>query len=156
MGLTRIELVTSCLSGMRSNQLSYSPDALPETRDGGRTGSLEAEERNFKLCLSQDLHLPADGLVFASAAARPAREGPGRRAPPGGRRLSAWKGGDPAAPSGTATLLRLHPPRRACRGRRAPSQVTLPASGVPDSDGVTGGVYKARERIHRTVLMCDY
>ena len=25
----------------------------------------------------------------------------------------------------------------------------LPTSGVPDSHGVTGGVYKARERIHR-------
>ena len=34
--------------------------------------------------------------------------------------------------------------------------VSLPASGTPYSDGVTGGVYKARERIHRTVLMCDY
>ena len=34
--------------------------------------------------------------------------------------------------------------------------VRLPASGTPHSDGVTGGVYKARERIHRTVLMCDY
>ena len=34
--------------------------------------------------------------------------------------------------------------------------VRLPASGTPCSDGVTGGVYKARERIHRTVLMCDY
>ena len=34
--------------------------------------------------------------------------------------------------------------------------VSLPASGILDSDGVTGGVYKARERIHRTVLMCDY
>ena len=28
MGLTRIELVTSSLSGMRSNQLSYSPELL--------------------------------------------------------------------------------------------------------------------------------
>ena len=37
-----------------------------------------------------------------------------------------------------------------------PLSVGLPASGIPDSDGVTGGVYKARERIHRTVLMCDY
>ena len=27
--------------------------------------------------------------------------------------------------------------------------VSLPASGILDSDGVTGGVYKARERIHR-------
>ncbi len=34
--------------------------------------------------------------------------------------------------------------------------VSLPALGILDSDGVTGGVYKARERIHRTVLMCDY
>ena len=34
--------------------------------------------------------------------------------------------------------------------------VGLPASGTPCSDGVTGGVYKARERIHRIVLICDY
>ena len=34
--------------------------------------------------------------------------------------------------------------------------VRLPASGVPDSHGVTGGVYKARERIHRGVLIRDY
>ena len=34
--------------------------------------------------------------------------------------------------------------------------VSLPASGTPYSDGVTGGVYKARERIHRAVLMRDY
>ena len=37
-----------------------------------------------------------------------------------------------------------------------PLAVSLPASGVPGSDGVTGGVYKARERIHRAVLMRDY
>ena len=66
------------------------------------------------------------------------------------------KGGDPAAPSGTATLLRLHPPHKAHLRRRPPLRVGLPASGAPYSDGVTGGVYKARERIHRTVLMCDY
>ena len=34
--------------------------------------------------------------------------------------------------------------------------VGLPASGALHSDGVTGGVYKARERIHRAVLMRDY
>ena len=32
---------------------------------------------------------------------------------------------------------------------------TLP-SGKANSHGVTGGVYKARERIHRSVLICDY
>jgi hypothetical protein len=31
-----------------------------------------------------------------------------------------------------------------------------PASGVTDSHDVTGGVYKARERIHRGVLIRDY
>ena len=29
-------------------------------------------------------------------------------------------------------------------------------SGVSDSHGVTGGVYKTRERIHRSILICDY
>ena len=30
------------------------------------------------------------------------------------------------------------------------------ASGVANSRGVTGGVYKTRERIHRSILICDY
>ena len=34
--------------------------------------------------------------------------------------------------------------------------VRVMASGIPDSGGVTGGVYKARERIHRSMLICDY
>ena len=34
--------------------------------------------------------------------------------------------------------------------------VRLRTSGVPDSHGVTGGVYKARERIHRGMLIRDY
>ena len=34
--------------------------------------------------------------------------------------------------------------------------VRLLASGVTDSHGVTGGVYKARERIHRGILIRDY
>ena len=29
-------------------------------------------------------------------------------------------------------------------------------SGVTDSHGVTGGVYKTRERIHRSILIRDY
>ena len=31
-----------------------------------------------------------------------------------------------------------------------------PASGIADSHGVTGGVYKTRERIHRGILIRDY
>ena len=34
--------------------------------------------------------------------------------------------------------------------------VGAPASGYDHFRGVTGGVYKARERIHRSVLICDY
>ena len=35
-------------------------------------------------------------------------------------------------------------------------KVTPPTLGVTNSHGVTGGVYKARERIHRDMLIRDY
>jgi hypothetical protein len=35
-------------------------------------------------------------------------------------------------------------------------KVKLPTSFAANSHGVTGGVYKARERIHRSILICDY
>jgi hypothetical protein len=38
----------------------------------------------------------------------------------------------------------------------SPLAVSFPTSGVTSSHDVTGGVYKARERIHRTVLMRGY
>src|SRR5207237_1522786 len=63
----------------------------------------------------------------------------------------AWEGGDPAAASATATLLRLHPSHRSHLRRLPPLRVRTPASGVTGFRGVTGGVYKARERIHRGV-----
>ena len=34
--------------------------------------------------------------------------------------------------------------------------VRILTSGITGSHGVTGGVYKARERIHRSMLICDY
>ena len=34
--------------------------------------------------------------------------------------------------------------------------VSAAPSGKANSHGVTGGVYKARERIHRSMLICDY
>ena len=34
--------------------------------------------------------------------------------------------------------------------------VSPAASGRTNFRGVTGGVYKARERIHRSLLICDY
>ena len=38
----------------------------------------------------------------------------------------------------------------------APLAVKLSTSGTTHSHGVTGGVYKARERIHRDILIRDY
>ena len=38
----------------------------------------------------------------------------------------------------------------------APLAVRQLTSGTPNSGGVTGGVYKARERIHRAMLIRDY
>ena len=35
-------------------------------------------------------------------------------------------------------------------------KVARPTSGVTNSRGVTGGVYKTRERIHRGILIRDY
>ena len=35
-------------------------------------------------------------------------------------------------------------------------KVSLPTSFAANSHGVTGGVYKARERIHRGILIHDY
>ena len=37
-----------------------------------------------------------------------------------------------------------------------PLAVSALPSGKPNSHGVTGGVYKARERIHRGILIRDY
>ena len=37
-----------------------------------------------------------------------------------------------------------------------PLAVSSQASGVSNSHGVTGGVYKTRERIHRDILIRDY
>ena len=34
--------------------------------------------------------------------------------------------------------------------------VRMRTSGTPDFRGLTGGVYKARERIHRCLLISDY
>ena len=54
------------------------------------------------------------------------------------------------------TLLRLHPNYPAYLRRLPPRRVGPATSGTHGFRGVTGGVYKARERIHRSVLISDY
>ena len=70
--------------------------------------------------------------------------------------ISPLKGGVPAAPSGTATLLRLRPSYQSYLSWLLPRGVRSPPLGTTGFHGVTGGVYKARERIHRVVLIRDY
>ena len=41
-------------------------------------------------------------------------------------------------------------------GARPLYRLAKAISGTDSSHGVTGSVYKARERIHRIVLICDY
>ena len=69
---------------------------------------------------------------------------------------NTFKGGDPAAPSGTATLLRLRPSYQTRPRHLPPLRVSSVTSIVLGFHDVTGGVYKARERIHRSVLTCGY
>jgi len=52
-------------------------------------------------------------------------------------------------------LLRLSPSHRAYR-RPLPPKVGSRASGTPGFRGLTGGVYKAQEHIHRGMLIRDY
>ena len=66
-------------------------------------------------------------------------------------RLSPSKGGDPAAGSPTATLLRLHPNHHPYLRCPPPKRLAKTTLGTNSSHGVTGGVYKVRERIHRAV-----
>ena len=63
----------------------------------------------------------------------------------------SFKGGDPAPPSDRATLLRLHPSHQPYLRRLSALRLKSSTSGKTNSHDVTGGVYKARERIHDVV-----
>ena len=69
---------------------------------------------------------------------------------------NSFKGGDPAARSRTATLLWLNPNHWSHLRRLPPLRVRPSVLGAPNSHGLTGGVYKTRERIHPDMLIRDY
>jgi hypothetical protein len=126
---------------------------------GFRVGQARLELATPRLssaCSNQLSYWPADLRIGRSRpnSVRVDRSGIDRNGP-----SEDWstlqKGGDPTAGSPTVTLLRLHPSYQSLF-RRLPHEVGAPTSRATDSHGVTGGVYKARERIHRSVLICDY
>ena len=90
VGLGRFELPTSPLSGVRSNQLSYRPDI----KSPKTTVYWSALNKIQAAC--EGTHANFEYL------------------------FGTLKGGDPAARSRTATLLRLHPSHKPHRGKRSP------------------------------------
>lgn len=57
----------------------------------------------------------------------------------------------PAAPSSTATLLRLHPSHQLYLRRSPHLNVKDTLLGKVGFQGVTGGVYKTQGQIHRSI-----
>ena len=139
VGLERFELSTPRLSSVCSNQLSYRPrfcfveqsphQVTSEPFGPSKPNSKTKKNRNFETDLTR-------GTPKSSPCLQ--------------------KGGDPAAGSPTATLLRLHPSYQSLLRDLPPLRVGEATSGATDSHGVTGGVYKARERIHPCLLIRDY
>ena len=144
MGLTGVEPVTSSLSGTRSNQLSYKPVAFAGGGSRIRTGDiLLAKQALYQLSHAPTSSgRPPQGRRGGGTLERSAR-GLQHRPPEG---PSPQKGGDPTAGSPTVTLLRLHPNHHP---HLRPNEVRT--SGADGFHDVTGGVYKARERIHGAV-----
>lgn len=138
MGLGGLEPPTSPLSGVRSNHLSYRPKK--SSSDGGASRDRTDDPLLAKQVLSQLSYGP---VVRGYSECRCLVWAPVRSA------CRAQK-----------EVIQPHLPiRLPCYdftpviGHTVASalpKVKLPASGATNSHGVTGGVYKARERIHRS------
>ena len=144
VGLGRFELPTSRLSSARSNQLSYRPE---------RRASMD-EERETKTAVSRSVLRTS---LISNWPRDPSQSCESTRAE--------------ALDELTKLILRKEviqpqvPLRLPCYDFTPVADLTVagcllavsaPSSGKTNSHGVTGGVYKARERIHRAMLMRDY
>src|SRR5438552_3724185 len=125
MGLGRVELPTSRLSGVRSNHLSYRP--------GGVLGTI----RKFEAENVQKKDIRIFGRVGANSNNTLRKE---VIQPQVLLRLPCYDFTPITSHTLDGYLL----------------AVELPASSTTGFRDVTGGVYKARERIHRCLLISDY
>jgi hypothetical protein len=116
VGLGRLELPTSPLSGVRSNHLSYRP-ARPFLLFQAISVDTFRHQSHLFVVLCKEVIQPQVPL-----------------------RLPCYD----FTPVMNHTVVSVLP------------KVKLPTSGTTHSHGVTGGVYKARERIHRDILIRDY
>ena len=120
VGLGRVELPTSPLSGVRSNQLSYRPNY----HLGVDPIALHIQIKQFVWMLMKTLMSSIKEVIQPQVPLR----------------LPCYDF-TPVMNHTVVTVL---------------SKVRLATSGATHSHGVTGGVYKARERIHRGILIRDY
>jgi hypothetical protein len=171
VGLSGLEPLTSRLSGVRSNQLSYRPTApacagsSPWSRDllafdRIPPGSRPVDPRGEKTS-------PADvGRARSQLEAPEVRE---QRTFLNAReaRPRIWPTGRIRRPGlPRKEVIQPHlPVRLPCYDLAPITGLTLggclltvgtPTSGTTNFRGLTGGVYKARERIHRCLLISDY
>ena len=119
VGLDRIELSTSRLSGVRSNHLSYRP--IP---------SYGPSQVSLRRSCVEEVTLAIYCDFFGAKLLR--KEVIQPQVP---LRLPCYD----FTPVADPTVV------------GCPLKVSAPASGKTNSHGVTGGVYKARERIHRDI-----
>ncbi len=140
VGPGRVERPTSRLSGVRSNHLSYEPDEVQrqyprciEQRelDGKR-------KRNEGGGCDEPLSIDRRETDVSRLSGQILRKEVIQPQVP--LRLPCYDFGPVADPTVAGCLL----------------AVSAPSSGKTNSHAVTGGVYKARERIHRSLLFCDY
>ena len=125
VGLSGLEPLTSRLSGVRSNQLSYRPFCF----------SLRAAPS--KLNINQRMCVDLKSTRYLTISCLHRKEVIQPHLP---IRLPCYDFTPVISPAFGSSLL-------------AVGSLT---SGITDSHGVTGGVYKTRERIHRDILIRDY
>ena len=125
VGLSGLEPLTSRLSGVRSNQLSYRPFCF----------SLRAAPS--KLNINQRMCVDLKSTRYLTISCLHRKEVIQPHLP---IRLPCYDFTPVIDPAFGSSLL-------------AVGSLT---SGITNSHGVTGGVYKTRERIHRSILICDY
>ena len=125
VGLSGLEPLTSRLSGVRSNQLSYRPFCF----------SLRAAPS--KLNINQRMCVDLKSTRYLTISCLHRKEVIQPHLP---IRLPCYDLTPIIEPTFDCCLL----------------AVSSQASGVPNFHGLTGGVYKARERIHRGMLIRDY
>src|SRR3982751_3679904 len=141
VGLGGLEPPTPALSRRCSNQLSYRPFTIVVKRP--EWGSAPAKCQSTKLFSAQPAHVHTLCSTTADKCGRPNLSAFSRKEviqPHLPIRLPCYDFTPVTNPAVVIALL----------------AVRLTTSGRTRSHGVTGGVYKTRERIHRDILIHDY